>query len=750
MSTKPEGVSPSPDDLALVRAGVDAKPTTAPGVTPDEPIRSSSQDKLNRTGFAAELARAIMGFEGTDSVVVGVHGRWGTGKSSLLNLLAEQLDKASGQPPLIFRFNPWGFSDQEQLTARFFGELAAFLKLHVSIPSLVSVSDNVEEYGELLSPLARFLFPRAAEALGTGWKWYRRYLNPTRPKTVAELKARINSGLREANRKLIIMIDDIDRLDAGEIRQSFQLVKLNANFSNTVYVVAFDKGLVVTALKDVAPGRAGEYLEKIVQVSFNLPPISESTLTDIIVRNFNELIEAFSIPKVDDHRFANMFASGFRNLFKTIRDVNRYFNVFRFALGLMWHDTDFVDLAAIQAVALFCPEISQQIQDNSDLFKGGWSTSEQTRQTKENLQPRYDSIFEVVHGSLRESLISLCKFLFPKMEHVYGALHSTYGSDWESNWSKHKRIASSKYFPYYFQLAVPDTDVRQSELDAAIQEASSVGEFAECLRRYRNSKRFAAFVDLLRERLSSLPHEKRLIVLGSIFVVGDEIETDGFLLFGLVSEYLRFGMWLLLDVLDSLGPAKFECLRKAMWDGSTVFTTSDTTAMFDRVVQGNPDSARLKSRYPELTDADVRDMKSCTISKIEQAAQDGKLASVPQLAAVLYRWQQWGNPDRAKGWVTSTLLKSPAGAARMVEAFARTISAMSSSDRAPRVRLAISLKDIGAFADVGQLADLLSRTRDEDLTERQREAKARFLTAKAELDKGGDPDSRDPFFDEDN
>ena len=496
----------------VARSGAQWARTSA-ALTPDDPIRSSADDRLNRSGFAAELARAIIGFDRAESVVVGIHGRWGTGKSSLLNMLDEQLQAVSPEAPVIFRFNPWGFSDKNQLSDRFFAELSAFLKLHMSIPSLSGMSETVEEYGQLLSPMARLIFPRAAEAVRFGWKWFRKY-RPARQRSLAELKVQINLGLSDSGSKLIILIDDIDRLNNEEIREVFQLIKLNANFSNTVYVVAFDKNLVQKALRKVAPGRPQEYLEKIVQIPFDLPVIAESTLTEIIIANFNQILASVKLQKASTQRFGNMFHSGFRESFRTIRDVNRYFNLFKFAFNLMRHDTDFVDLAAVEAVALFYPVVYQAIADNPGMFVGGWGALDQRPEDREQFRAPYDGIFSKVAKTKHESVISLGRFLFPKLEHIYGRLNARYGPEWEASWQQDKRIASSKYFAYYFQLAVPETEVSQSEFNTTLNEATSVEAFVGALRRFKTSKRFGPFIDLLRDHVRSLPQEKLLVILG--------------------------------------------------------------------------------------------------------------------------------------------------------------------------------------------------------------------------------------------
>ena len=99
-------------------------------LSPDSPIETANDDKLGRKTFAQALARALAGFSGQDSFVVGIHGKWGTGKSSILNLLVEQIEKDNGGKPegeklYAMRFNPWNFSDQNQLVFQFLRQFRA-------------------------------------------------------------------------------------------------------------------------------------------------------------------------------------------------------------------------------------------------------------------------------------------------------------------------------------------------------------------------------------------------------------------------------------------------------------------------------------------------------------------------------------------------------------------------------------------------------------------------------------------------
>jgi predicted KAP-like P-loop ATPase len=100
-------------------------------ISPDSPITRQKDDKLGRASFAKALAKAVLDFDGEDSFVVGIHGKWGTGKSSVLNLLVEELavlSAARSQTVDVLRFNPWNFSDQNQLVLQFLRQFVAHLR----------------------------------------------------------------------------------------------------------------------------------------------------------------------------------------------------------------------------------------------------------------------------------------------------------------------------------------------------------------------------------------------------------------------------------------------------------------------------------------------------------------------------------------------------------------------------------------------------------------------------------------------
>ena len=87
------------------------------------------------------------------------------------------------------------------------------------------------------------------------------------------------------------MVDDIDRLEAEEMRQLFTVIKALADFPNVIYLLAFDQAVVVQAIEKYSgmPGQA--YLEKIIQVPFVVPHVDRTVLLNGLANRLEEILE---------------------------------------------------------------------------------------------------------------------------------------------------------------------------------------------------------------------------------------------------------------------------------------------------------------------------------------------------------------------------------------------------------------------------------------------------------------------------
>src|SRR5688572_4396258 len=119
---------------------------------PDAPIARSDDDRLSRTAFARELADQLADAPST-GIVMALTGSWGSGKTSLLNLIAESL----GERAVVVRFNPWLVSGTEQLVGVYFEELGG--RLAVGGGRLREIGERLRRYGAMLGPLKLIPLP---------------------------------------------------------------------------------------------------------------------------------------------------------------------------------------------------------------------------------------------------------------------------------------------------------------------------------------------------------------------------------------------------------------------------------------------------------------------------------------------------------------------------------------------------------------------------------------------------------------
>ena len=92
----------------------------------DRPIDTEEQDSLGRSLFSKELGKAIYGYNENDGLVIGLFGKWGTGKTSIINMAVNEIDALSVNDkikPLIIKFSPWNYSDKDNLISLFFQSL---------------------------------------------------------------------------------------------------------------------------------------------------------------------------------------------------------------------------------------------------------------------------------------------------------------------------------------------------------------------------------------------------------------------------------------------------------------------------------------------------------------------------------------------------------------------------------------------------------------------------------------------------
>lgn len=428
----------------------------------DDPIQSRSADTLDRAHMARHAAQLIGGSHSWESsVVFGLTGAWGSGKSSMITLIGEELE-TSFPKWIIARFTPWATNDVPSLTKEFFACLAAALpptgdageKLRKSLKVCATIT----------SPLLK-LIPYVGDAASVAVQHYGDTVDRPRPWDEAFRDA--SDQIKELQTPVLVIADDIDRLQADELVALLKVVRLLGRFPGVHFLLAYDEETLLTNLKNAGIGvedsqRARLFMEKIVQYQLTVPPLLTNQLIVRLDAGLESIAADLERPwDASDSRFSGLLEVFYSQL-TTPRSVERFLAQARHYLRM--HDVgeiNDVDLVLITFLHLQFPELYGALQRWKRSLTGG-SLEFALHEGRTGPEINWDDLFaKTSAGRQREDARRVLESLFPavKGKHLSGSVSGP-------------RISIPEYFDRYFAHTIPTGDISNSALESALREAA--------------------------------------------------------------------------------------------------------------------------------------------------------------------------------------------------------------------------------------------------------------------------------------
>lgn len=394
--------------------------------------------------------------------MIGLHGPWGDGKTSVLKFVEHTL---KSDPSTTTKwFNPWRFVHEEAMLSEFFTVLAA--SVHTDLKTKgEKLASIVVNYGKWVAPFD----DRAAHAVEAASR--------KSAATVDELRERLRKGLLTLGKRIVVFIDDIDRLESSEVAALFRLIKACADLPNVVYVLAFDRELVARALGarlvdgDEESGR--KFLEKIIQVPVVLPVASRRDLDRVCMESLDIVLQSVGLTLSDPEKLRWQWAyrDGISRRIKTPRHVTQYLNAVRFALPLLANEVNTVDLLLVEALRICYTTAYETIRMNQGAFIGA-PIGEIERQNPGSPQ---DDLLAAAKDGLdngdADALDRLVETMFPRYHFAQRGFVLGYES--VNRWTRDRLVCSPAYGPRYFSYAIGSSDVADSEIAAILRTAAS-------------------------------------------------------------------------------------------------------------------------------------------------------------------------------------------------------------------------------------------------------------------------------------
>lgn len=348
--------------LAFIVESVVNKTSKRPVVTEEEcsflldsPIETPQEDKFDYYAEALHIANSLSQLPESKAVSVAVLSPWGNGKTSFVNLIKYAIKHGSDDKPMfehvIIEFNPRQSKNVSSIQEDFFKALTE------SIPDEAQIRKKIGEYIENIG--IQDVHPLV--------KIFTRLLKGSKKEATDE----VNDALDKLGKRLIVFIDDFDRLTDVEIIEVLKLIDKNAAFRNTIFITAYDEKAVSNALRKYEGANGIAYIDKFFTLRFHLPLRSDVSIVNAMYQLLRKKIASdIDLLAIMNKRFW-IVAECVRNL----RDVKSFCNMFQIDYAFnSKHEINFEEYFLLELMKFryyddYCNLYKKEYIENGGLFQ---------------------------------------------------------------------------------------------------------------------------------------------------------------------------------------------------------------------------------------------------------------------------------------------------------------------------------------------------------------------------------------------
>ena len=656
----------------------------------DRALEQKAGDQFGFVGMAKRLAPSIVEASKGDGMVIGLEGRWGSGKTSLLNFLRTELVTAQDEGIHTITIAPWLNGDTSSMVASLLEPMMAILKAeeekiavtngeqaNASRQKMAEVGQLLRDYGPKtarsvasVANVAGYFIPGAQilEGVLNAGANAADQVMPVGP-TPSELKQKIADKIQELNVRFVVILDDLDRLEPEQAVEVVRLVRSVADFPRVAYLMCYDREVLAQALKTGLKVADGDlFLQKIVQLTFNIPlpePFDLRTqFRDEAKAIYAEVMEVEADGDLLDDLISAVDREGVG--LSTPREVKLALNSIRFVFPQVKDDVYFPDLCRLHLIKTTNYKLYQWLEMylsvRSVLVTGDATVaSDEKARMGEQLKTLLPS-----EGSVSSrSIWSLRRFV-PGVADVAKAeerVFNTMNSAAISEAITLKKLGSPMHYRFYFALTGPKTVMPDIEFKSLLDLArTNVGQLTirlteEVMKRRSSGKTwFEHVLNRLDNECISALDEKQLagIVIALSGMMDCAMKEDG--------EHRAFSISIdsianlvtksCLNRLHSLNPdTQAETVLKSAGEGQAINWLVGkffSGQLFSHRKVGNETKSPDQWEISEGVLDEAIEILKARVS--EQATKD-LIASLPKISAYLYGWLSLTENDEAIKWV---------------------------------------------------------------------------------------------------
>ncbi|HFK5575114.1 TPA: P-loop NTPase fold protein, partial [Elizabethkingia anophelis] len=426
----------------------------------DNPIDKSDNDILGRKSKATQIAQLLKNNKSKNSIAIGIVGKWGDGKSSFMNLIEENLKNDSKF--ITIQFNSWLNISIKSIIQDFFNTIEKEIA-----PYSFDISKEFKTYGKNVLSIHK---SATTETILNA-------VNLMPELSLSDNFENLNKLLSRLNKRVIVFLDDLDRLQPNEVFEVLKLIRNTASFDVFNYIVGYDREYINQALKNNQIPNPTKYCEKIFLKEFPLTPIAQREINQYIKAKIIEFLPTrqdeinglFSDINLHlDYYQGNIFDS-----IKNIRNAKRYINEFCISMEGMEGEVDIKDFMMVKLLKYSYYDVyrllfdKQQFIDNrsNEGYSGNEKFNSYKLRQKENNEnsPSFSAVKSFNQSVLKEKIEKMGVYNNSEIEAIGMICNKIFQENYNNKDTTSISLAYGQNYYNYFLDEISDANFLKAD-----------------------------------------------------------------------------------------------------------------------------------------------------------------------------------------------------------------------------------------------------------------------------------------------
>ena len=426
------------------------------------------------------------------SFTFGINAQWGAGKTTFMNMMKKSIISENGI--IIIDFNPWLYAQGNDLVSVFFEELSKTLKKYDH-----SLAKNLINYSKIISAFDTHETKIISSIIDL----------VEIDNSLQDTKKQIVASINSIKKKIVVFVDDLDRLVDSELMEMFKLIRNVSDFPYMYFIAAYDKSYIIQCLKSKMSTKEVSFVEKIFQVEFHLPPYNNVEIREHLYQHIVNYIKLKNDDKDELKRFIlnNNVGTEILKSITNIREVIRLVNSFSSSYFQLRGDVYVIDLLLFElfktkyssVYELFEHKTDEMLVLNEDFYQLYQTVArddeEDKKGTAQKAEKKNDN--DSVNNSSKIDLVEYIKSHLEKLHideldeksllDLLDFLFSLPGDE-KTN---HHRINHKDCFERYIRLSVFETEVSDEEFNELFDNDKQIDEIIQIIKTWSNHRSYS-------------------------------------------------------------------------------------------------------------------------------------------------------------------------------------------------------------------------------------------------------------------